>query len=248
VGNYPWAGLVETGEINAHPPLATLLLHHDYVSEPRRLGNWFDEIGLKQAVYLGFGGFYFFIRHFAQSLLLRPHRRVDAQAVFDDSVTDSDQVEGGPGEDVLISGKTGDESLLVMRSKVFAYDDRLLGRCLVKGNCLCSIVALQLCLFMLVGGWAGSLVDFALRRKAVYVTLPWNEVSFNVARSLLVAIDCDHALRTQDFHAQVKSVNGCFKLVDGAPTHYGVVRVYHVNNVEGDLLTSCIGCCTEGQG
>jgi hypothetical protein len=168
--------------------------------------------------------------------------------MFDDSATDSDQVEGRPGEDVLISGKIGDESLLVLRSQVIAYVDRLLGRCLVKGNCLRSIVALQLCLFMLVGGWAGSLGDFALRRKAVYVPLPWNEVSFNVARGLLVAVDCDHALRTRDFHAQVKSVDGRFKLVDGAPTHYGVVRVYHVDNVEGDLLTSCIGCYTEGQG
>jgi hypothetical protein len=67
------AGLVETGEINAHPPLATLFLNHDYVGELRRVGNWFNEIVLKQAVYLGFGGFGFFIRHFAQSLLLRPH-------------------------------------------------------------------------------------------------------------------------------------------------------------------------------
>jgi hypothetical protein len=57
-------------------------------------------------VYLGFGGFCFLIRHFAQSLLLRLHRRVDAQAVFDDSATDADQVEGGPGEDVLIFGET----------------------------------------------------------------------------------------------------------------------------------------------
>jgi hypothetical protein len=168
--------------------------------------------------------------------------------VFNDSATDSDQVEGRLGEDVLISGKTGDESLLVLRSHVFAYDDRLFGCCLVKGNCLRSIIALQLCLFMLVGCWAGSLGDFVLRRKAVYVPLPWNEVSFNVARGLLVAIDCDHALRTRDFHAQVKSVNGHFKLVDGALAHYGVVRVYHVDDVEGDLLTSCIGCNTEGQG
>jgi hypothetical protein len=162
--------------------------------------------------------------------------------------TDADQVEGGPVKDVLIFGKTRDESLLIMRSKVFAYDDRLLGRCLVKGNCLRYIVALQLCLCMLVGSWVGSLRDFALHRKALYVPLPWNEVSFNVARGLLLAIDRDHALRTQDFHAQVKSVNGCFKLVDGAPTHYGIVRVYHVDNVEGDLLTSCIGCYTKGQG
>jgi hypothetical protein len=168
--------------------------------------------------------------------------------VFDDGATDSEQVEGGPGKDVLIFGKTRDESLLVMRSKVFAYDDRLLGRCLVKGNRLRSIVALQLCLYMFVGGWAGSLEDLALRRETVYVPLPWNKVSFNVARGLLVAIDCDHALRTRDFHAQVKSLNGCFELVDGASTHYGVVRVYHVNDVESDLLTSCIGCYTEGHG
>jgi hypothetical protein len=102
--------------------------------------------------------------------------------------------------------------------------------------------------FMIVSCWAGSLGDFALCRKAVYVPLPWNEVSFNVVRGLLVAIDYDHTLRTRDFHAQVKSVNGRFKLVDGTPTHYGVVWVYHVDDVEGDLLTSCIGCYTEGQG
>jgi hypothetical protein len=199
-------------------------------------------------MYLGFGGFCFLIGHFAQSLLLRPHRRVDAQAVLDDSVTDADQVECGPGEDVLIFGKAGDESLFVMRSKVFAYDDRLLGRCLAKGNCLCSVVALQLCLCMLIGGRTGGLGDFALHREAVYVPLAWNEVSFNVVCGLLVAIDCDHALRTRDFHAQVKSMNGCFKLVDGTPTHYGIVWVYHVHDVESDLLTSCIGCYTEGQG
>jgi hypothetical protein len=68
------------------------------------------------------------------------------------------------------------------------------------------------------------------------------------ARGLLVAIDCEHAVRTRNFHAQIKSVNGRFKLVDGASTHYGIVWVYHVDDVEGDLLTSCIGCYTEGQG
>jgi hypothetical protein len=44
------AGLVEAGEIDAHPPLVAFLLHHDYVGEPRRVGDWFDEIGLQQAV------------------------------------------------------------------------------------------------------------------------------------------------------------------------------------------------------
>lgn len=43
-------------------------------------------------------------------------------------------------------------------------------------------------------------------------------------------------------------MNGHFKLVDGALVHYAVVRVYHVDDVEGDLLTSCIGCYTKGQG
>jgi hypothetical protein len=168
--------------------------------------------------------------------------------VLDDRAADSDQVEGGPGEDVLIFGQIGEESLLVMRSKVFAYDDRLLGRCLVKRNGFGPIVALQLCLFMLFGGCAGSLGDLTLRREAVYVPLPWNEVSFYVACDLLVTIDYDRALRTRDLHAQVESVNGCLKLVNGAPTHYGVVRVHHVDDVECDLLTSCIGCYTKGEG
>jgi hypothetical protein len=76
----------------------------------------------------------FCIGYFAQPLLLWAHRRVDAQTMLDDGVTDSDQVKGRPGEDVLISGETGDEFLLVLRSQVFAYDDRLLGRCRVKGT------------------------------------------------------------------------------------------------------------------
>jgi hypothetical protein len=80
-----------------------------------------------------------------------------------------------------------------MRSKVLAYDDRFLGCCLVKRNCLRPIIALQLCLFMPIVGWAGSLRDLVLRREAVYVPLPWNEVSFYVACNLLVAMDCDHA-------------------------------------------------------
>jgi hypothetical protein len=101
---------------------------------------------------------------------------------------------------------------------------------------------------MLFCGWAGRLGDLALYREAVYVPLPWNEVSFYIACGLLVAVDCDRALRTRDLQAQVKSMNGCLKLVDGAPTHYGVVRVHHVDDVECDLFTSCIGCYTKGEG
>ena len=135
-----------------------------------------------------------------------------------------------------------------MRSEVFADGNRLLGCCLVEGNSLGPIVALQLCFVMFFSGWAGRLGDLALGREAMYVSLSGNKVSFYVTRSLLVAVDCDGALRTWNLHAQVKSVNGCLKLVDGAPTHYGVVRVHHVDDVESDLLTSCIGCYAEGEG
>ena len=84
----------------------------------------------------------FCIGYFAQPLLLWAHRRVDAQTVLDDGAADSDQVEGRLGEDVLVSGETGDEFLLVLRSQVFAYNDCLLGRRRVEGNCLRSVVAL----------------------------------------------------------------------------------------------------------
>jgi hypothetical protein len=99
------------------------------------------------------------------------HQRVDAQTVLDDGAADSDQVEGRPGEDVLVSGETGDEFLLVLRSQVFAYYNRLLGRCRVEGNCLRTVVALHLCVFFFVGGWVGRLRDFALCCKAVHVLL-----------------------------------------------------------------------------
>jgi hypothetical protein len=62
--------------------------------------------------------------------------------VLDDGATDSDQVEGGPGEDVFVLGQTGEESLLVMRSEVFADGNRLIGRCLVEGDGLGPVVAL----------------------------------------------------------------------------------------------------------
>jgi hypothetical protein len=101
---------------------------------------------------------------------------------------------------------------------------------------------------MLFGGWIGRPGDFTLGREVVYVSLSGDEVSFYVTRNLLVAVNCDGALRTKDLHAQVKSVDGCLKLVDGAPAHYGVVRVHHVDDVERDLLTSGIGCYTEGEG
>jgi hypothetical protein len=91
--------------------------------------------------------------------------------VLDDEAADSDQVEGGPGEDVLVSGETGDEFLLILRSQIFAYYNRLLGRCRVEGNCLRTVIALQLYFYFFVGGWAGRLGDFALCCKAVHIPL-----------------------------------------------------------------------------
>jgi hypothetical protein len=134
--------------------------------------------------------------------------------VLDDGAADSDQVEGGLGEDVLVSGEIGYEFLLVLQSQVFAYYNRLLGRCRVEGDCLRTIVALQLCLYFFVGSWTGHLEDFVLCCKAVYIPLTWNEVSLNVVRGLLVTVNRYHTLRARDFHAEVQSVNGRFKFVD----------------------------------
>jgi hypothetical protein len=93
--------------------------------------------------------------------------------------------------------------------------------------------------------WALDLDAFSLCCEAVNISLPWNEVSLNVARCLLVAVDSDHALWAWDFHAEIEPMNGCLKFVDRATPHYGVVRVDHVDNVECDLLTPCIRRCTE---
>jgi hypothetical protein len=79
----------------------------------------------------------------------------------------------------------------------------------------------------------------------VHIPLTWNKVSLNVARSLLVTVNRYHPLRVRDFHAEVQAVNGRFKFVDGAPTHYGVVGVDHVDDVKGDLSASRIGCYAE---
>jgi hypothetical protein len=43
-------------------------------------------------------------------------------------------------------------------------------------------------------------------------------------------------------------MNGRFKFIDGAPTHYSVVGIDHVDDVEGDLFASRIGCYDERQG
>jgi hypothetical protein len=135
-----------------------------------------------------------------------------------------------------------------LRSQVFAYYDRLLGCRRVEGNCLCSVVTLQLCFYFFVGGWTGRLGDFALCCKAVYVPLTGNDASLDIARSLLVAINRYHTLRAWNFHAEVQSMNVRFEFIDGAPTHYSVVGIDHVDDVESDLFTSRIGCYAERQG
>jgi hypothetical protein len=43
-------------------------------------------------------------------------------------------------------------------------------------------------------------------------------------------------------------VNGRFKFNDGAPTHYGVVGIDHVDDVKGDLFASRIGCHAKDRG
>jgi hypothetical protein len=80
-----------------------------------------------------------------------------------------------------------------MRSKVFADNDCLLGRGLVEGDSLGPVVALQLCLIVLLIGWAGGRGDLALGREAVHVSLTGHEVPLYVARSLLIAEDRNDA-------------------------------------------------------
>jgi hypothetical protein len=145
-------------------------------------------------VHLGLGGFSFLIGHFAQSLLFWVHRRVDAQVVLDDGAADFDQIEGGPSEDVLVSGETGNEFFLVSQDQVFAYYNHLFRRCRVEGYRLRSVIALELRFDFFVCDWVTAFEAFALCHEAVYVPLPWNEVPLNAAHCLLVAIDGDHAL------------------------------------------------------
>ena len=80
-----------------------------------------------------------------------------------------------------------------MRSEVFADSDCLLGRCLIEGDSLGPVVALQLCLVVLLIGWAGGRGDFALGRETVHVPLTRHEVPLYVARRLLVAVDRNSA-------------------------------------------------------
>jgi hypothetical protein len=75
----------------------------------------------------------------------------------------------------------------------FTDSDCLLGRGLIKGNSLGSVLALQLWLLELLVGWAGGRRGFALGREAVYVPLTRHEVPLYVACRLLVAVDRDSA-------------------------------------------------------
>jgi hypothetical protein len=97
--------------------------------------------------------------------------------------------------------------------------------------------------FSSVVGWVTSKTSRYVVRQC---TFRWpGTKSLSMLRSLLVTVNRYHTLRAQDFHAEVQAVNGCFKFVDGATTHYGVVGVDHVNDVKGDLFASRIGCYTE---
>jgi hypothetical protein len=72
----------------------------------------------------------------------------------------------------------------------------------------------------------------------MHIKLARNEVSFYVSGRLLISIYCDCALGAWDFHAHVESVDCYLELVDASSPHDGVVRINHMDYVEGDLLTS----------
>jgi hypothetical protein len=70
------------------------------------------------------------------------------------------------------------------------------------------------------------------------ITLVGDKISFNVPGYMLISIYGDCALGAWAFHAHVEPVYCCLKIIDGSLPHDGVVGIYHVNYVEGDLLTS----------
>jgi hypothetical protein len=117
--------------------------------------------------------------------------------------------------------------------------------CGIEGYYLHPVVALQLGVDLFAFGWTLAVDAFALCGEAVNIALPWNKVSLNVSCCLLVSVDYDYALWAWDFHAEIKPMNGCLKLVDRTAPHYGVVWVDHVDYVECDLLTSRTRCRTK---
>ena len=92
--------------------------------------------------------------------------------MLDDGTADPDQIEGGPGEDILVTGETGNEFFLVSRCPVFTDYYRLLRCCWVEGYCLRPIVALELGLDFSFFNLVNALEAFMLCHEAVYVSLP----------------------------------------------------------------------------
>jgi hypothetical protein len=87
--------------------------------------------------------------------------------VLDDGAADSDQVKGGPGEDVLVSEETGDEFLLVVRSSLITTV------CLdVAGSRGTVFVPSLLCscafTFSSVVGWVASETSCCVVRQCMF--------------------------------------------------------------------------------
>lgn len=79
------------------------------------------------------------------------------------------------------------------------------------------------------------------------VALARDEVSFYIVGHLLVPIDSYCIVRAWYLHAQIKVMYGHLKHIDGTPVQDGVVGVYHVHYIEGNLLYTCIGGSAEGE-
>jgi hypothetical protein len=90
---------------------------------------------------------------------------------------------GGPDEDILVTRETGKEFFLVSRCQVFVDYDSFLRCCWIEGYCLRPVVTLELGVDFFIFNWALALKAFMLRCEVVYVSLPWHEVSFDIALS-----------------------------------------------------------------
>jgi hypothetical protein len=91
--------------------------------------------------------------------------------VIDDGAADPDQIEGGPSEDILVSGETGNEFFLISRGQIFAYYNGLPRRCQIEGYRLRFVVAIELRFDFFICDRAIAFEVFALCTEAVYVSL-----------------------------------------------------------------------------
>jgi hypothetical protein len=113
-----------------------------------------------------------------------------------------------------------------------------------QGGCLSSLATLQLCVDFFMFSWVRTAVVFAFCCWAMNIALSWDKVSFYVSCCLLVStLPIEGLVFSCTYRVCVLLPQTYWWI----PPHYSVVRVDHVDDVEGDLFTSRIGRHAEWQ-